>query len=116
MYTATIDNFKIKQDEMLRQAENYRLIQAAQKTNSPSLPSPQITQDRNQPAVSSLSSQGFGVNIKIDLGGTIEPSRSISLKRYGSLQDLLGHHRQFNPSWSNPGSPRIFGLLHYPQK
>ena len=35
MYTATIDDFKIKQDEMFRQAENYRLIQAAQKANSP---------------------------------------------------------------------------------
>jgi hypothetical protein len=35
MYTATINDFRIKQDEMLRQAENYRLIQAAQKTCSP---------------------------------------------------------------------------------
>jgi hypothetical protein len=35
MYTATINDFRIKQDEMLRQAENYRLIQVAQKTYSP---------------------------------------------------------------------------------
>ena len=35
MYTTTINDFRIKQDEMLRQAENYRLIQAAQKFNSP---------------------------------------------------------------------------------
>ena len=35
MYTATINDFRIKQDEMLRQAENFRLIRAAQKLNSP---------------------------------------------------------------------------------
>jgi len=34
MYTATIDDFKIKQDEMLRQAKNIRLIRTAQKGNS----------------------------------------------------------------------------------
>ena len=35
MYNATINDFRIKRDEMLRQAENYRLIQAALKANSP---------------------------------------------------------------------------------
>ena len=35
MYTATISEFKIKQDEMFRQAENYRLIKSIEKTSSP---------------------------------------------------------------------------------
>jgi len=35
MYTATIYDFRFKQDEMLRQAENFRLIRAAQKFHSP---------------------------------------------------------------------------------
>ena len=35
MYTATIDDFKIKQDEMLRQTKNFRLIRTAQKGHSP---------------------------------------------------------------------------------
>ena len=35
MYTTTINDFRIKQDEMLRQAENFRLIRAAQKHHSP---------------------------------------------------------------------------------
>lgn len=37
MYTATINDFRIKQDEMLRQAENFRLIRAAQKLHSPAI-------------------------------------------------------------------------------
>jgi len=34
MYTATINDFRIKQNEMLRQAENFRLIRAAHKLHS----------------------------------------------------------------------------------
>ena len=35
MYTATLDEYKTKQDELFRQAEKYRLIQTIDKTNSP---------------------------------------------------------------------------------
>ncbi len=35
MYTTTMNGFRIKQDEMLRQAENFRLIRAAQKRPFP---------------------------------------------------------------------------------
>jgi len=35
MYTATINDFRIKQDEMLQQAEAFRLIRAAQERHSP---------------------------------------------------------------------------------
>ena len=35
MYTENMVDFRIKQDEMLRQAENHRLIQTAQKAHSP---------------------------------------------------------------------------------
>jgi hypothetical protein len=36
MYNANLSDYKIKQDEMLRQAENFRLAQVALKANSPS--------------------------------------------------------------------------------
>ena len=35
MYTATLDEYKTKQDELFRQAEKYRLIQTIDKTNTP---------------------------------------------------------------------------------
>ena len=35
MYTATLEEYKTKQDELFRQAEKYRLIQTIDKTNSP---------------------------------------------------------------------------------
>jgi hypothetical protein len=38
MYTANINDFKIKRDELVRQAEKYRLIQAIKKGHSPSSP------------------------------------------------------------------------------
>ena len=34
MVTVTMNEFRIKQDEMFRQAENYRLIRAAQMNHS----------------------------------------------------------------------------------
>jgi len=34
MYTVTMNEFRTKQDEMFRQAEKYRLIQAVQKQGS----------------------------------------------------------------------------------
>ena len=60
MYTATINDYRIKQDEMLRQAENFRLIQAAQKLHSSA--SRLLSDD--QTAVFSLSSRGSVVNTK----------------------------------------------------
>lgn len=36
MYTAIMNDFKVKQDEMLRQAESFRLIQTAKKVHSAS--------------------------------------------------------------------------------
>jgi len=34
MFTATLDEFKIKQDEMLRQAQHNRLVRAAKKAST----------------------------------------------------------------------------------